>query len=148
MWSTPRSSLSMSHFLLFCQLARKLSHPPAEAAFLMKPHSCFILWQLGVFSFNKVCIFLPMVFIKTFITTLCFYDFWKTVLVKKYTPCQGVVWFSLPNAIFFTLAFTWYFTYTIEAILRASEQAAKKVEGTALKLPPGLTCPGPCKPVF
>ena len=30
----------------------------------------------------------------------------------------------------------------------ASEQAAKKVEGAALELPPGLTCPGPCEPKF
>ena len=30
----------------------------------------------------------------------------------------------------------------------ATEQAAKKVEGTALELPPGLTRPGPCEPVF
>ena len=44
-----------------------------------------------VFFFTKVCVFLPMVFIRTFITTLCFYDFCKTVLVKKCTPCQGVV---------------------------------------------------------
>ena len=40
--------------------------------------------------FTKVCICLPMVFIKIFITTVCFYDFCKTVLVKKYTPCQGI----------------------------------------------------------
>ena len=53
--------------------------------------------------------------------------------------------FPLPNAIFFTLGFKWYFAYTIEAP-EASEQAAKKVEGAALELPPGLTCPGPCKP--
>ena len=45
----------------------------------------------GVFSFTKVCIFLPMVFIMFFITTVCFYDFCKTVLVKKYTPCQGMI---------------------------------------------------------
>ena len=61
--------------------------------FWVKLHSCLILWQQGVFSFTKVCIFLPMVFIRTFITTLCFYGFCKTVLVKKCTPCQGVVWF-------------------------------------------------------
>ena len=30
----------------------------------------------------------------------------------------------------------------------ASEQAAKKFEGAALELPPGLTCPGPCEPKF
>ena len=33
MWSTSRSSLSMSHFLLFCQLARELSHPPRRSSF-------------------------------------------------------------------------------------------------------------------
>ena len=59
------------------------------------------------------------------------------------------VWFDfpLPNAIFFTLAFKQYFTYTIEAP-EASEQAAKKVEGAALELLPGLTRPGPCEPKF
>ena len=41
--------------------------------------------------FTKVCIFLPMVFIMFFITTLCFYDFCKTVLFKKYTPCKGMI---------------------------------------------------------
>ena len=57
----------------------------------------------GVFSFTKVCIFLPMVFFRTFIATLCFYDFCKTVLVKKRTPCQGVVWFSPSKChIFYT----------------------------------------------
>ena len=32
---------------------------------------------------TKLCIFLPMVFIMVFITTVCFYDFCKTVLVKN-----------------------------------------------------------------
>ena len=75
----------------------------------MKPHSRLILCRRGVFSFTKVCIFLPiaMVFIMFFITTVCFYDFCKTVLVKKYTPCQGIIWFSLTNSISFTLAFMW-----------------------------------------
>ena len=35
-----------------------------------------------VFFYQSVCFF-PLVFIKTFIATLCFYGFWKTVLVKK-----------------------------------------------------------------
>jgi len=39
----------------------------------------------------NVCVFLPMVFINFFITTVCFYDFYKTVLVKKYTPCQDMI---------------------------------------------------------
>ena len=32
-----------------------------------------------------------------------------TVLVKKYTPCQGMIWFSLTNVISFTLVFMWLF---------------------------------------
>ena len=43
-----------------------------------------------VFFYQSVH-FLPMVFMKFFITTVCFYDFCKTVLVKKYTPCQGMI---------------------------------------------------------
>ena len=45
----------------------------------------------------------------------------------------------------------WLFSSTLLTQLKppeASEQAAKKVEGTALKLPPGLTRPGPCEPKF
>ena len=63
--------------------------------------------------------FLPiiMMFIMFFITTLCFYDFCKTVLVKKCTPCQVRILFSLPNAITITLVLMWYFNYTIKAVL-------------------------------
>ena len=67
-----------------------------NATFWVKPLSCLTLWQCGVFSFSKVCVFLPMVltFIMFFITTLCLYDFCKTVSVTKYTPCQEIIWFS------------------------------------------------------
>ena len=118
--------------------------------FWVKPHSCLILWQHGVFSFTKVCIFLPMLFIRTFITTLCFYDFCKTVLVKKCTPCQGVVWFFPSKCHIFYTGFSvvLYWHKWSSPAAEASEQAAKKVEGTALELPPRLTCPGPCEPKF
>ena len=45
----------------------------------------------------------------------------------------------------------WLFSSTLLTQLKppeASEQAAKKVEGAALELPPGLTRPGPCEPEF
>ena len=87
------------------QWGRKHNKTEKNEVFWVKPHSCLILGQQGVFSLTKVCIFLPMVFIRTFITTLCFYDFCKTVLVlvKKCTPCQGVVWFSPSKChIFYT----------------------------------------------
>ena len=48
-------------------------------------------WCVFFYQSTIVCIFLPMVFIMFFITTVCFYDFCKTVLVKKYTPCQGMI---------------------------------------------------------
>ena len=80
-----------------------------NATFWVKPHCCLILWQRGVFSFKftNVCIFLPMVFIIVFITTVCFYDFCKTLLLKKYTPCRGIrmIWFFQSKLISFTLAF-------------------------------------------
>ena len=114
----------------------------------MKSLSCLILLQHGVFSFTKVCIFLPMLFIMTFITTLCFYDFWKTVLVKKIhtLPRCGLIF---PSQMPYFLH--WLLSGTLPTQLKpplASEQAAKKVEGAALELPPGLTHPGPCEPVF
>ena len=85
-----------------CQWQRKHINTEKNAAFWVKPHSCLFLWQHmhGVFSFTKVCIFLPMVFIRTFITTLCFHDYCKTVLVKK---MHTVVWFSPSKChIFYT----------------------------------------------
>ena len=53
----------------------------------------FLPYFMTVLSFTKVCIFLPLVFIMVFITIVCFYGFcnYKTVLVKKYTPCQGMI---------------------------------------------------------
>ena len=100
-----------------------------------------------VFFYQSVC-FLLMVFIIFLIATLCFNEFNKTVLVK-YTPCQGMIWFSLPNAISVTLAFMWYLTYTIiKSPIKLQNNMKKLLEGTALKLPPGLTCPRPCEPVF
>ena len=41
-----------------------------NANFWVQPNSSLILWQCGVFSFTKVCIFLPMLFIMVFITTV------------------------------------------------------------------------------
>ena len=110
--------------------------------FFVKPHSCLILWQRGVFFFTKVCIFLPMVFIMFFITTVCFYDFCKTVLVKKYTPCncQGTICFSLSNVTSFTLAFMWYFNYTIKAH-SVSKQHKKMARGYCPWTPAGAYAP-------
>ena len=95
-----------------------------------------ILLQHCVFSFTRVCIFLPMVFIMTLITTLCFYDFWKTALVKNTFTHLSKVWFDfpLPNAIFFTLAFKWYFTYIIEAPLSLRTNC-KKSRGRCPRAP-------------
>ena len=55
--------------------------------FLVTTHYFLILWQLGVFYFAKVWVFLPMLFTKCFITTTYSYELSKTVLtlVKKNT---------------------------------------------------------------
>ena len=54
------------------------------------------------------CVFFYQWCLSCFITTVyMFLWFCKTVLVKKYTPCQGMIWFSLTNVISFTLAFMW-----------------------------------------
>ena len=101
----------------------------------------------GVFSFTKVCIFLPMVFIRTFLTTLYFYDFCETVLVKNAHLAK--VWFDFPLTMPYCLH--WLLSRTLLTQLKppeVSEQAARKVEGAALELSPGLTRSGPCKPKF
>ena len=97
------------------------------------------------FLLPKCVFFLPMAFIRTFITTLCFYDFSKAVLVKKCTVAK--VWFDFPLTNAYCLH--WLLSSTLLTQLKhpeASEQAAKKVEGAALKLPPGLTRPDPANP--
>ena len=121
---------------------RKHNNTKKHAAFLVKPHFCLILWQHGVFSFTKVCIFLPMVFIWTFITTLCFYDFCKTVLVKKCTPCQGVVWVSPSKCHIFYTGFSVVLYLHNWSPLKPQNKLQKKL------LPPALTRPGPCEPKF
>ena len=90
------------------QWGRKHNDIEKNAAFWVKQHSCLFYDSMVCFFYQSVY-FLPMVFIGNFITTLCFYDFCiigpfittlcfydfcKTVLVRKCTPCQGVVWFS------------------------------------------------------
>ena len=134
--------MSLTCLPLFAwQWGRKHNKTEKNEVFWVKPHSCLILWQQGVFSFTKVCIFLPMVFIRTFITTLCFYDFCKTVLVKKCTPCQGVVWFSPSKChIFYTGFSVAIVLCTIEApwSLRTS---CKKSRGRCPRAPAGAYAP-------
>ena len=52
--------------------------------------------------FNQCCL------INVFITRTYSYEFSKTVLVKKNTPCQGMIfYFYFPNAVMFILALQW-----------------------------------------
>ena len=116
----------------------------------MKPHSCLILWQHGVFSFTKVCIFLPMVFIRTFITTLCFYvyDFCKTVLVKKCTPFSGVVWFSPSKCHSFYTGFSVTEVLYIHnwSPLKPQNKLQKKSRALPSSSRRGLRAPDPANP--
>ena len=102
-----------------------------------------------VFFYQSVYFFTNGVY-RTFITTLCFYDFCKTVLVKKMhtLPRRGLIFpFQMPYFLH------WLFSSTLLTQLNskppeASEQAVKKVKGASLELPPGLTRPGACEPKF
>ena len=136
--------------------------------FWVKPHSCL---NLKIYD-SMVCFLLPkcvflyqcclsglssqhcdsMIFaiIRTFFTTLCFYDFFNNSAGKKMhtLPRCGLIFpFQMPYFLH------WLFSSTLLIQLKppeagASEQAAQKVEGAVLKLLPGLTRPGPCKPKF
>ena len=114
--------------------------------FWVKLHSCLILWQQGVFSFTKVCIFLPMVFIRTFITTLCFYGFCKTVLVKKCTPCQGVVWFFPSKCHIFYTGFSVVLYLHNWSPLKPQNKLQKKSRALPSSSRRGLRAPDPANP--
>ena len=88
-----------------------------------------------------------MVFVMLFITTLCFYDFCKTVLVKN--THLASVWFDfpLPNEILFTLVLCGTLPTQLKPI-KPQNNMKKRLEGAALELPLGLTRPGPCEPEF
>ena len=116
--------------------------------FWVKPHSCLILWQHGVFSFTKVCFFLPMrmLFIRTFITTLCFYDFCNNSVGKKMhtLPRCGLIFsFQMPYFLH------WLFSSTLLTQLKppeASEQAAKTLRTLPSSSRRGLCAPDPANP--
>ena len=53
-------------------------------------------WYVAKCNFFSETTFLPyfmtaLCVFMVFIATVCFYNFCKTVLVKKYTPCQGMI---------------------------------------------------------
>ena len=101
-------------------------------------------------SFTKVCIFLPMVFIRTstFITTLCFYDFCKTVLVKKCTvtlPRCGLIFpFQMPY--FLHWLFTSSTLLTQLKPLKPKNKLQKKSRALPSSSRRGLRAPDPANP--
>ena len=152
--------MSLTCLPLFAwQWGRKHNNTEKNEVFWVKPHSCLILWHQGVFSFTKVCIFLPMVFIRTFITTLCFYDFCmtfittlcfydfcKTVLVKKCTPCQGVVWFSPSKCHIFYTGFSVVLYLHNWSPLKPQNKLQKKSRALPSSSRRGLRAPDPANP--
>ena len=95
-----------------------------------------------MFSFTKVCIFLPMVCIMFFIKTVCFNDFCKTVLVKKYTPLPRYD-LIFPNKCHkFTLALCGSLTTQLKPHY-ASENMKKRLDSNSRR---GLRAPDPANP--
>ena len=116
--------------------------------FWVKPHSCLILWQHGVFSFTKVCIFLPMLFIRTFITTLCFYDFCNNSVGKKMhtLPRCGLIFpFQMPYFLH------WLFSTSSTLLhnwspLKPQNKLQKKSRALPSSSRRGLRAPDPANP--
>ena len=87
-------------YLLICVRKHESNLPTNICATAGKKTKCGLLSEISflpdfitawcVFFYQSVYFFTNGVY-QTFITTLCLYDFCKTVLVKKCTPCQGVV---------------------------------------------------------
>ena len=102
-----------------------------------------------VFFSQSVYFFTNGVIIRTFITTLClcFYDFSKTVLVKKCTPCQGVVWFSPSKChIFYTsTGFSVVFYVHNWSPLKPQNKLQKKSRALPSSSRRGLRAPDPAK---
>ena len=132
--------------IIVWQRGRKHNDTEKNEVFWLKPHSCLILWQQGVFSFTKVCIFLLMVFIRTFITTLCLYGFCKTVLVKKCTPCQGVVWFFPSKCHIFYTGFSVVLYLHNWSPLKPQNKLQKKSRALPSSSRQGLRTPDPANP--
>ena len=132
------------------QWGRKHNNTEKNAAFWMKPHSSLILWQHGVFSFTNVCIFFTNGVYQDFYHNIMILWFLENSVCKKMhnLPRCGLIFpFQMPYVLHRLFSST-LLKLTQLKLPEAPEQAAKKVEGTALKLPLGLTRPGPCEPKF
>ena len=117
-----------------------------NVAFWVKWHSFLDLnlWQCGVFSVTKVCVFFTngvyrKLFTMFFITTICVYDFCETLLLKINTPCQGMIWIFPSKMLYFSTGLL-----MVLHKLNCEPWNAKKanIEGAALKHLPGLMRPG------
>ena len=86
------------------QWGRKHNNTEKNEAFWVKPHCCLILWPQVCFLLPIAkCVFFTNCAYQDFYHNIMFLWFCKTVLVKKCTPCQGVVWFSASKChIFYT----------------------------------------------
>ena len=72
----------------------------------VKLHSFLNLWQCGVFSVTKVCLFLPMVFIESCLPCFSSRQYMSLTFVKQCwyeenTPCQGMIWIFPSKMLYF-----------------------------------------------
>ena len=124
-----------------------------NVAFWVKLHSFLNLCWCGVFSVTKVFFFFTngvyrKLLTMFFITTICVYDFCEmlTVLVKKSTPCQGMIWIFPSKMLYFYTGFLMVLhKVTCEPW---NTKKTMSIKGATLKLPLGLTRPGLCEPEF
>jgi len=102
---------------------------------------CVFCYQLeSVFFFtNGVC---RKLFTMFFIKTICVYSFCETVLVKKNTPCQGMIWIFPSKMLYF---YTGFLMVLRKLTSTCEPWNAKKKMSRALPLSSwqGLRAPGP-----
>ena len=93
------------------------------------------------------CVFFTKVF---FFTNGVYHVFHHNMFlwffVKKYTPCQGMIWFSLTKVVSFTLAFVWELNYTIKAWLSLKKTWKNGSRALPSNSRWGLRAPDPANP--
>ena len=103
---------------------------------------CVLCYQSVFFLTNGVC---RKLFTTFFTMTICVYDFCETVLVKNtYTLPRYDLNVPSKMLYFYAAFLIWHCSNSLVSL----EMPPKNVEGAALELQPGLTCPGPCEPGF
>ena len=123
------------------QWGRKHNNTEENEAFWLKPHSCLILWQPVCFLLQKFVFFTNGVYHVFHHNSMCLW-FCKTVLVKKCTPYQGVVWFSPSKCHIFYTGFSGVlYLHNWSPLIMKPQNKLQKSRGRCPRAPAGAYAP-------